>query len=95
MKNRYRIRGIHKKTGRRAYMSYATHKGQTFFSFNEEPSSFKIVPEDKFIELQIMAQTNMTNVLWECENETLQRRANITSGNTFRAVQSSNRRTSV
>lgn len=77
------------------YMSYATHKNQTFFNFHQEPSAFKQVDNDKFIELQMMAQTEMNSVVWECDNATLQRRANICASNTHRAVQKTNRRTTV
>lgn len=95
MKKKYRVIGNHKKTGKRVYMTYATHKGQTFFNFQSEPVRYKEVPDHMFIELQIMAQTELNNVRWECDNDKLQRRANIASKSSYRALQTTNRRSSI
>jgi len=49
-------------------MSYATYKGQTFCSFNIEPTKFKTIEPNMFIELQLTAQCNLNNITWELKN---------------------------
>ena len=69
MKNkRFRIRGRHKETGKIQYMTYAIHNGMVFPSFNKEPSKFKTIDKDYFIQLQMIAQCNMNSVMWEMED---------------------------
>lgn len=84
--NRFRIYGIKKTTGKKVYMNYSSYKGQTFYSFNTEPTRFKNIEHGMFIELQIMAQSELINIIWECENANLQKRRNIASKSANRTV---------
>ena len=94
-RNKYRLIGKSKKTGKRMYVTFKKYKNQIFCSFNESPSNYRAIEAHDFIQVQMMAQAKLKDIVWESTDATLQRRANISAGNTYRAVQKTNRRTSV
>jgi len=76
-RQKVRITGTHKKTGKKLFMSYATHNGQTFCSFNPEPTQYKYVEPSMFLELQLLSQSVLQNIRWELLNEKTVRQFNI------------------
>ena len=61
----YRIRGRNKITNKMVYLTYRTYGNVTNYFFREAPPPYKNINDISFIELQIKAQKELDNVVWE------------------------------
>lgn len=68
----FRLKGIHKELGKVVYLNYASHKTTTHYNFTVEKSTFKHVKPSEFMGLQLIAQSELVNITWECNNKKLE-----------------------